>query len=133
MGLRDLFLARCAMEAVRRKSVPKVRCVGDLGIACAVIVDRAEDGDAPVPGAGGEQRQIGKDCFGAFDIEPAVRHDEIVLGIHIPEDRTSHSTHPAPLPGLLGGPFPQAAPVIEHGKGILPRPVGTDGGHCFEH
>ena len=89
-GFGHFLLPRGAGDAMGGKGVLKVWPVGDFGVVQAVVVNRAEDGDAPLLRVAREALEIWQDRFRAGDVEVAVGHDEVVLGIDVPEDDTGH-------------------------------------------
>ena len=89
-GFGHFLLPRGAREAMGGKRVLKVGLVGDFGVVQAVVVNRAEDGDAPSSRVVRKPFEIWQDRFRARDVEFAVGHDEVVLGIDIPKNNARH-------------------------------------------
>ena len=89
-GFGHFLLTRGARDAMGGKGVLKVWPVGEFGVVQAVVVNRAEDGDALVLCVAREALEIGQDRFRAGDVEVAVGHDEVVLGVDVPEYDTGH-------------------------------------------
>ena len=90
LGFGHFFLPRGACDTVGGKGFPKVWLAGDFGVVQAVAVNRSEDGDAPLPRVVCKPFEIWQDRFCAGNVEFAIGHDEVVLGIDIPEYDTGH-------------------------------------------
>ena len=90
LGFGYFFLSFCAGDAVGRKGFYEVRVVGDFRVVYLVVVNRAVDGDAPLSGMVCEFFEVRQALFRCGDVEFAVGHDEVVLGIDIPEYDAGH-------------------------------------------
>ncbi len=92
-GCRDFFLSGSALQAVGGEGLLEVRVVGEFRVVGTVVVHRAEDWHPLRSGVAGEPLQVGEEGFGSGDVELAVRHDKIDLGVHIPEEGRWHFSH----------------------------------------
>ena len=90
LGFGYFFLSGCAGDAVGGKGFLEVRVVGDFWVGYLVVVHRAEDGDALLSCVVCEFFEVWQAFFRCGDVEFAVGHDEVVLGIDIPEDDAGH-------------------------------------------
>ena len=90
LGFGYFFLSFCARDAVGRKGFQIVWVVGDFGVGYLVVVNRAEDGDALLSRIVREFFEVRQALFRCGDVEFSVGHDEVVLGIDIPEDDAGH-------------------------------------------
>ena len=89
-GRRHLGLPGCIDQAVWRVGLVEVGPVGDLVVMETVIIDRAEKGHTLLPRELSQRLELRQDRLGPLDVQLAVGDNEVVLGVDVPEDRSSH-------------------------------------------